>query len=167
MSVSVALVSMSDDDFKAFLRKTIPEYAHAQVQAGSWHSDEAVRRAQEEFQRILPQGPRTPRQFFYVITDAASTQKVGMLWYSVDDVHLKKKAFVADFFIFMEFRHQGYEAAALAALDATLATQDVRRVEVHLFARDREEQTMFEQAGFGCVSIYLGKDLPGGTPPQA
>lgn len=151
---------MSDDDFKAFLRKTIPEYASAQVQAGSWHSDDAIRRAQEEFQRILPQGPRTPRQFFYVLTDAQNGQKVGMLWYSLDDVHLKKKAFVTDFFVFMEFRHKGYDQAALAALDAELARQGVKRVEAHLFASDKDEQAVFEQAGFGCVSVYLGKDLP-------
>jgi len=157
--MSARLEPMTDDDFKAFLRKTIPEYASAQVSSGNWHANEAMRRAQDEFQRILPNGPRTPRQHLFVICDAGTGEKVGMLWFSLDDIHLKKKAFLADFFIFHEQRHKGYEAAALAALDEHVRTLGVQRIELHLFAQDIDERAMFERAGFGLASVYLGKDL--------
>lgn len=52
---------MSDDDFSAFLRKSIPEYAYDQTQAGNWTSHEAMGKARAEFQQMLPNGPKTPQ----------------------------------------------------------------------------------------------------------
>ncbi len=153
------LEPMTDADFAAFLRKTIPEYASAQVISGNWHADEAMRRAQEEFRKILPRGPQTPHQHLFVIMDAEKSEKVGMCWYTLDDLHLKKKAFLADFFIFPEKRYQGYEEQSLVLLGEHLKSLNVQRVEVHLFAQDHEERRNFEQAGFELASVYLGKNL--------
>ncbi len=158
--MSLRFEPMSDADFQAYLRKAVPEYANAQAQSGNWHPDEAAQRAYQEYQRVLPNGPHTPGQFLCVLVDAEKNERVGMLWYTLDDTSLKKKAFLADFFLFSEARHQGYEAQALAFLERQLAAQGVARIEVQLFAHDRDECSMYEQAGFAVASLFLGKDIP-------
>lgn len=150
---------MTDEDFQAYLRRAIPEYAHEYVHTGNWHPNEAVGRAREQFMRIFPQGPRSPHQHLFTVWDAETGLKVGMLWYTLDESRLKKMAFLSDFFILMEYQKRGYEEAALALLEAELRSQGVQRMEINLFAHNTQERALYEKHGFGVVSLYLGKDI--------
>lgn len=150
---------MSDADFQMYLRKVIPEYATEYVHAGSWHPDEAMARARDQFQRIFPRGPQTPNQTLYTLWDSEKNIKVGMLWYTLDASRKRKTVFLSDFFIFMEFHRKGYEDLVLAALDAELRSIGVERMELNLFWHNVAEREMYEKIGFTPVSVYYGKDL--------
>jgi RimJ/RimL family protein N-acetyltransferase len=157
--VTIRFQPMTDADLRMYLRKLIPEYAAEYVHAGSWHPDEAMARARDQFQRIFAHGPQTPNQTLYTLWDAEKDVKVGMLWYTLDVSRKRKTVFLSDFVIFMEFHNKGYEDQVLSALDAALRAQGVERIETNLFWHNAAEREMYEKTGFAPVSIYYGKDL--------
>ena len=157
--MTIRFEPMTDNDFQMYLRKVIPEYATEYVHAGSWHPDEAMSRARDQFQRIFAHGPKTPNQTLYTVWDAVKNVKVGMLWYTLDASRKRKTVFLSDFFIFMEFHGKGYEEQTLTALDEELRLQGIQRLELNLFWHNTAEREMYEKTGFTPVSIYYGKDL--------
>ena len=151
-------VPMADEDYAAFLRKTIPEYAYDQMRAGNWMANEAAGRARAEFQQMLPQGPQTPNAYLRTILDEAD-QKVGLLWYFVDANRSRKTAFLIDFFIFPEARRKGYETQAFALFEQEARSLGVERVELQVFSHKPDEVALYQNNGYTQTSVFFGKDL--------
>jgi GNAT superfamily N-acetyltransferase len=149
---------MSEDDFAAFMRKSIPEYAYDQMRAGNWTASEAAGRARAEFQQMLPNGPHTPNAFLRTILDEHG-HKVGMFWYFVDPNRSRKTAFLIDFFLFPEGRHKGYEAQAFALFEDEARGLGVERVELQVFTHKNEDVLLYQENGYADTSIFFAKDL--------
>jgi GNAT superfamily N-acetyltransferase len=154
----VTLKTMSDEDFAAFLRKSIPEYAYDQMRAGNWTAEESAGRARTEFQQMLPDGPQTPNAHLRLMLDEKGS-KIGMLWYFVDTKRARKTAFLIDFFVFPEGRRKGYEAQAFAVFEEEARQLGVERVELQVFSHKPEQLSVYREAGYGETSIYFAKDL--------
>ena len=149
---------MSDDDYAAFMRKSVPEYAYDQMRAGNWTANEAAGRARAEFQQMLPNGPQTPNAYLHTILDEDG-HKIGMLWYFVDSTRSRKTAFLIDFFLFPESRRKGYEAQALALFESEALNLGVERVELQIFSHRTEDVQLYRENGFLDTSIFFAKDL--------
>jgi GNAT superfamily N-acetyltransferase len=158
----VKFASMTDGDYAAFLRKSIPEYAYDQMRAGNWAANEAAGRARAEFQQMLPQGPQTPNAYLRTILDE-NDRKVGMLWYFVDVNRARKTAFLIDFFIFPEARRKGYEAQAFELLENEARSLGVERVELQIFTHKSEDILLYRDNGYQEVSVFFAKDI---TPTE-
>lgn len=157
--MTIRFQPMTDADLRMYLRKLIPEYAAEYTHAGSWHPDEALARARDQFQRIFVHGPQTPNQSLYTLWDAEKDLKIGMLWYTLDVSRKRKTVFLSDFFILMEFHGKGYEDQVLSALEEALRADGIERLETNLFWHNAAERAMYEKTDFKPVSIYYGKDL--------
>ena len=148
---------MTDDEFAAFVRKSVPEYAYDQMRAGNWTADEAAAKARAEFQQMLPDGPQTPNAQLRTIFDAQG--KVGMIWYFIDPSRTRKTAFLIDFFIFSEGRNKGYEAEAFAIFEAEARALGVERVELQVFTHKVDDVAMYAGNGYQQTSVFFAKDL--------
>ena len=158
----IKFVPMTDEDYAAFIRKSIPEYAYDQMRAGNWTANEAAGRARAEFQQMLPNGPQTPNAYLWTIMDE-NDRKVGMLWYFVDANRSRKTAFLIDFFIFPEGRRKGYEAQAFELFENEARVLGVERVELQIFTHKSEDVLLYRENGYQETSIFFAKDL---TQPE-
>ncbi|HEY3313457.1 MAG TPA: GNAT family N-acetyltransferase [Anaerolineales bacterium] len=154
----VTFADMSDEDFAAFVRKSVPEYAYDQMRAGNWTANEAAGRARSEFQQMLPDGPRTANAHLHNILDEQG-RRVGMLWYHVDPTRSRKTAFLIDFFLFPEGRRKGYEAEALKLFEDEARGLGVERVELQIFSHKGEDLKLFRENGFIDTSVFFSKEL--------
>ena len=152
------LETMSDPDFQLYLRRAIPQYAYDQVRGGNWTPEESVGRASAEFRQSLTNGPQTEGHYLLTIFDEKGA-KVGMIWWAMNQRGKQKIAFLADFFIFGEFRHKGYEKEALALLEEHARAQGATRMELQIFAHNAEDRDMYKASDFGEVSVYFGKNI--------
>jgi GNAT superfamily N-acetyltransferase len=152
------LEPMTDEDFAAFLRKSVPEYAYDQMRAGNWTAAEAAGRARAEFQQMLPNGPQTPNACLRTIFDEKG-YKVGMLWYYIEANRSRKTAFLIDFFMFPEGRHKGYEPQVFELFEAEARAQGVERVELQIFTEKAEAVQLYRENGYQETSIFFSKDL--------
>ena len=154
----VSFIPMTDEDFAAFIRKAIPEYAYDQMRAGNWTAIEAAGRARAEFQQMLPEGPQTPNAYLHTILDEDG-HKIGMLWYFIDPSRTRKTAFLIEFFIFPDGRHKGYEAQSLALFESEARGMGVERMELQIFTHKSEDIELYRGNDFQDVSIFFAKDL--------
>lgn len=152
------LEPMIDEDFAAFLRKSVPEYAYDQMRAGNWTAAEAAGRARAEFQQMLPNGPQTPNACLRTIFDDKG-YKVGMLWYYIEANRSRKTAFLIDFFMFPEGRHKGYEPQVFELFEAEARAQGVERIELQIFTEKTEAVQLYRENGYQETSIFFSKDL--------
>jgi len=153
----IKLEPMSDSDFQMYLRRAIPQYAYDQTRSGNWPADEAAARAQQEFQQLLPQGPKSQGHHFLNIVDDET--KVGMIWFVMDQSRTQPIAFLADLFIFSEFRSRGYGPDVMAAFETEARVQGALRMDVQVFGHDMDAYKLYEASGFQVRSYFMGKDL--------
>ena len=102
--------------------------------SGNWHPDEALKRAEEEFRKELPNGLKTENQYLYSLADETSGQKVGMIWFMLELKRPIPVAFIFDFIIYESFRRKGYGLKALQAAEQKAGEMGAKRMELHVFA---------------------------------
>ena len=160
----VTFVPMTDEDYSAFIRKSVPEYAYDQMRSGNWTAGEAAGRARAEFQQMLPNGPQTPNAYLRNIMDEQG-HRIGMLWYFVDPTRSRKTAFLIDFFLFPEGRSKGYEAQALDLFEDEARSLGVERVEMQIFTHKEEDVQLYRDNNYLATSIFFSKDLTKADKP--
>ncbi|MBJ8056751.1 GNAT family N-acetyltransferase, partial [Bacillus cereus] len=55
----VTLQPMSQTDYDVLIEESIKRYAGEKVLAGTWNQEEAQKNAEEQFERLLPEGLQT------------------------------------------------------------------------------------------------------------
>ncbi|HAC1909220.1 TPA_asm: GNAT family N-acetyltransferase, partial [Listeria monocytogenes] len=106
---------MTASDLEDFLSTAITDYANEKVEAGTWDEEEALAKSQDSFNKLLYDGITTPNEYLYSII---SGEKIGYIWFHVDETRSGKHAFIYDFVIFEAFRGKGFGTKTLEALDA-------------------------------------------------
>ena len=154
----VTFTPMSDEDYGAFIRKSVPQYAYDQTRSGNWSQGEAAAKARAEFQQMLPNGPQTPNAYLHNVLDEKG-RRIGMLWYFVDVSRSRKTAFLIDFFLFSEGRGKNYEAQALALFEQEARGLGVERVEMQIFSHHEEDIELYRKNSYLATSIFFSKDL--------
>lgn len=154
----VTFTPMSEEDYAAFMRKSIPEYAYDQTRAGNWLASEAAGLARAEFEQMLPQGPSTPNAHLNTILDEEG-QKIGMIWYYIDPTRTRSTAFLIDFFLFSAARRKGYEPQVMAKFEEEARGLGVQRVELQVFWHRAEDVQFYLQHAYKETSVLLAKDL--------
>ena len=109
----ISLVPMTEDEFAAYLEKTVPEYAAENVRAGYWSEDEALERSRKAYQNLLPQGVQTENNYLFRIQVDETGEKTGILWMKHEAP--RKHGFVFDISLDESQRGKGYGKLAMLA----------------------------------------------------
>lgn len=154
----ISFTPMSDEELTAYLRKSIPEYAYDQTQAGNWTAAEAVNRSRAEFDQMLPEGLNTPNAVLanVVLND---TDRIGMVWYYIDPEKPIPTIYLIDLFLFPQFKNKGYEKTLLGGLEQVFKAAGARRIELQIFAHRVDDLKMYADSGFRQTSVLLAKDI--------
>lgn len=156
----VKLMPLELHDFDVFVTDASKEYAQDKIKSGNWQPEEAIEKARDEFQRLLPDGLLTKDQFLYSILDEKDNKKIGVLWVQIEIDSHRRRAFICDFIIEPPFRGQGYGSQALLALDDELSQMNVESVSLHVFAHNTIAVGLYEKMGYSTTNLYMRKNLP-------
>ena len=155
----IRLVPMSEDEFQTYLTYSIQEYAQEKVKAGNWHTSEAVQKAEAEFQQLLPAGLASKNQYLFSIITKELDQKIGMIWFAVNDIQPHSSAFIYDFLIFDEFRRQGYGTQALLAVEEKVKDLGIDTISLHVFGHNEAARALYHKIGYEITNINMSKKL--------
>jgi ribosomal protein S18 acetylase RimI-like enzyme len=146
-------------EYETWLSHTVAEYTAEKVQAGNYHADEAVQRAEQEFRELLPEGPATPGQHLFSIVDAASGDCVGVVWFAEIQRGPRREAFIYDLVVHEPFRRRGYARAAMIALEDEVRRLAIERIGLHVFGHNRAAWALYDQLGYEVTNINMAKTL--------
>ncbi len=150
---------MNEAELEAYVEASIPTYAAEHQKAGNWSSEEAVERARRSFEELLPEGVATKNQSVNFITDDASGEAVGYLWFAVETKGNRTTAFVYDLLVYEEFRRRGYGRAAMEAMEMELRRRKVARVSLHVFGSNSRAIELYRDLGFEVADLIMAKEL--------
>ncbi|MGR3935401.1 GNAT family N-acetyltransferase [Streptomyces sp. BRA346] len=113
--------TMTQDEYPEWLASEKAAYVGDIVRAGALSPEEAVRKADRDFAKVIPEGLSTPDNTFLVLETAGG--RIGTGW--VKHGYLPGVTYGYSLFIQEEHRGRGYGRAAMAAGEqATLAAGD-------------------------------------------
>lgn len=147
---------MTASDLEDFLSTAITDYANEKVEAGTWDEEEALAKFQDSFNKLLYDGITTPNEYLYSII---SGEKIGYIWFHVDETRSGKHAFIYDFVIFEAFRGKGFGTKTLEALDALAKEMQITKIELHVFAHNQTAIGLYNKVGFQNTDITMAKYL--------
>lgn len=154
----VNLQPMTEAEFHSFIEPAIVEYAQGHVEDGQWTEAEAVEKAHQEFQDLLPQGVATPNHYLFTLVNDAQ-QKVGMLWFAQRESHGQPAAFVYDIRIDEAFRRQGYASQAFRAMESKVRALGWNRISLHVFGNNHAALEMYKKLGYEMTNVVMAKTL--------
>jgi ribosomal protein S18 acetylase RimI-like enzyme len=153
---AVELIPMSDDAYLKWRDHSVREYAAENVKSGRWTSEEALSKAESQFQQLLPDGPATTGQFLWTIRDAASAD-VGILWVGTEQ--RPGHAFIYDIEIADERRGEGLGTAAMLALEEWARARGFATIGLHVFGHNVGAWQLYKRLGYTETNIQMEKRL--------
>lgn len=157
--MSVRLRTMLKSEYERYLSVAIKDYAQDKIAAGTWEKADALGLAEESFQRLLPEGINTPKEFLYTIVDEETDDNIGFLWVHLDKSTTTSKFFIYDFIILESFRNSGYGTQTLACLDVIAKEMSVSQIDLHVFAHNKGAIHLYEKVGFIPTDISMSKQI--------
>lgn len=155
----IQLQKMNNLDFEDYMASAITDYAADKVAAGTWAKAEAEQLSRESFERLLPHGVDTEKEYLYSILVGQARQKVGYLWFQLNETLMGRSAFILDFVIFENVRGRGYGKQTLEALEEVAKNLDIHKISLHVFAHNTTAIALYENAGYKNTDITMAKYL--------
>lgn len=148
---------MTDEEYSAWLARTIPEYAAENVATGRWTEEESLAKSEREFDDLLPGGRSTPGHELWTVRDGNGAD-VGILWVA----HLERRpghAFIYDIWIAPERRGEGFGSGALAALEEWARDNGITSIGLHVFGHNEGARRLYRRLGYVETNVQMEKQL--------
>jgi ribosomal protein S18 acetylase RimI-like enzyme len=151
----IRLVPMTEDEFKRYLEKAIPEYADDNVRAGYWSEEEALERSRKSYEGLLPQGVRTENNYLFRIQLEESGEKIGMVWLKHEAP--RPHGFIYDIVLDKAQRGKGYGKQAMLALEELAKEMGLEAIGLHVFAYNAAAMKLYKGLGYKVTSQNMTK----------
>ncbi len=117
--------------------------------------EEALKKTNEDFSRLLPQGLETPDQYIFSIVE--NNRSVGTLWFGIRGASSNRKAFVYDIVIDDNSRGRGYGKMAMELLESEVKKLGLTHIGLHVFGHNLVARNLYEKLGYEVTNLNLEK----------
>ena len=158
MRAMIRLEPMTPAEYQVYIGYAVKQYAEVRVKAGD-DAEGILERAQEEYDKLLPQGLETPNHHLLSIHVDGLDAPVGLIWFEARDKKGRKSAYIFVFEVRAELRGQGYGAATLQALEERVRSMGIHRINLNVFGFNTGAKALYERCGFTVAGIGMTKVL--------
>jgi ribosomal protein S18 acetylase RimI-like enzyme len=148
---------MTRAEFGEFRRHAVEDYAAQRAAADNVSLDEALERANEDTDRLLPEGLETPETLI-LVAETETGKRVGHAWVSLLGAH-GSDAWIYAIEIAPEHRGHGHGRALLEAVAREVADRGLKTLGLNVFGRNTVARALYESAGFEINSLQMVKTL--------
>lgn len=157
---AIVFRQMTADEFGRYLEKAIPEYADMHLRAGNVVPENSLKRAQEDYASLLPQGLATPGHHLFAVTAADGGASLGMCWFEIKQRAGRTKAFIYDFYLEEAQRGKGLGRQFMDELEQRAAALGAVSIGLHVFGDNLSARALYEKCGYRYADMQMTKDLP-------
>ena len=155
--MSVRLEPMTPERYLAWIPETISGFVAQQTAAGAMPGPEAVRYAEGEFDKLLPDGLLTRDQHIWSAYDGAV--EVGYLWLGVREQSHGADAFVFDVAVDPDLRGRGHGRAIMLAAEAEARALGAVELKLNVFGHNVAAQHLYDGLGYEPASTQMARRL--------
>ena len=151
---------MTQAQYLAYLDEAIPSFAAEKVASGQWSAEDALELSRRSLQQLLPQGIKTPDNYFYAVQDKQGVF-VGVLWVAAQERAGKRIAYVYDVSIRPEYRRKGFARSAFLSLEEEVRALGLSGIALHVFGHNTGAQALYSGLGYQPTNISMFKSVVG------
>ncbi len=143
---------MEEQEFERYM----PSYLEEYIKDLSEYKDEFIKQmendprefAERQFKESLPQGLKSPNNFFWIIIDKKNAETVGFFWFTV--ISDRNLSLLSHLKVFDKYRNMGYGSEALEFWEKYVREThpEVHRLYLHVFKHNYAAQNFCEKNGF-------------------
>ncbi|GAA4595966.1 ribosomal protein S18 acetylase RimI-like enzyme [Actinoplanes octamycinicus] len=160
----LTLREMTAQEFDQWFDVQVRAYADAQVSAGVWPSDDALRRSAEAHASLLPAGRDTPAMIFLRGLRPDDGAVIGTLWITLEHPRgVPDCAFLFDIEVVEEHRSAGYGRALLAAAEEVVRERGISALELNVHGNNAHAISLYASSGYRLITQQMRKGLTSGS----
>lgn len=157
--MSVRLDVMTEDEYNEYVPYVVSDYAERNVRAGTWPSAGSLKRAREDFDRLLPQGHLSTDNYLYTARDPDTETNVGNLWYAMRGAGDERNAFILNMEVSNQLRGKGYGRAMLEACARSAVSRGAKSLGIQVLGPDESSRRLFRSVGMIESRVVMSWDL--------
>ena len=150
----IKLVLMNSVEYQKYISTAIKTYAEEKVLAGNWSEQESVRKAQEEYGRLLPNGEKTENNFLYSIV--MEDKSIGVIWLARLS---EKKGYIYDIAIEQEYQGFGYGKEAMKLIENVGQKLGINNIGLHVFGHNKVARGLYDKLGYQTTNVLMEKEI--------
>jgi len=154
----IKLEKMNLNEFEYFLENSIKNYADEKVKAGNWKQEEALDKAKDDFNKLLPNGMETEENILYSIK--SEDENAGWLWLGrkkENDGNLSM--FIFDLMLFEQYRGKGFGKEVMNLIDKEALKYNCIKVGLHVFGHNIVARKLYQNTGYIEKNVFMEKKL--------
>jgi len=153
------LRNMNEDEFPAYVDYFVADYGIEIKASYNKTTEQALEIARNEIKNDLPHGVHTKGNFLLCIELEKKERRstIGYLWYARNDDEMS--AFIDDFYIFPDYRHEGYARKSIAILEKSLADSGIKEIRLRVAYSNEIALALYKKAGFITTGINMAKNI--------
>jgi ribosomal protein S18 acetylase RimI-like enzyme len=152
---NVLFLKMDEDSYKDYSDYAIQNYADEKAKSGNWTEKEAYDLAKDTFDKMLPDGPKTEKNYMYNLHLSDNKEHIGYLWF----IEQGEIAFLADIIIFNEYRGRGLGKDTMKVLEETAKEKGFKKIDLHVFGHNKPAFELYKKMGFNITNYRMSKEL--------
>jgi ribosomal protein S18 acetylase RimI-like enzyme len=153
--VRIVLRPMTEDAYQTYLREHEEEYARDRTVTDRENFEDALRSARAQHAALLPQGLKTPDQYFFLVEDKGSARIVGYLWFAFRPAN--HELYLYHILIKKAERRQGYGRSVMEALDEKARELGCRAIWLNVMAHNQGAIDFYRAQGYRVGAVYMSK----------
>ena len=151
------LQKMTLNEYEIFRANCISLYIKEKIRANGFTEEEATKIANDDFNRILPDGFNSKNNFLLALVFDNSC--VGHLWYCIRGIEKIKRAFICDIFINENSRGKGLGRKAMTLLESEVKSQNISKIELHAFGHNEIAINLYKSLGYIITDVNMEKKI--------
>lgn len=157
MSGEISLSQMTQSEYDAWYARSAINYRDEIIKNGST-LEEAQKKSDEDFLRLLPEGLSTPDQYVLAIRENHS-QFIGTLWFGIRGPADNRKAYIYDIILDESTRGKGYGRKAMVLLEDKVKALGLKHIGLHVFGHNKVARQLYESLGYEITNLNMEKTL--------
>lgn len=150
----VKLVLMNSEEYQKYITSAIKSYAIENVLSGNWNQEESIRKAEEEYTRLLPKGEKTESNYLYTILN--DDKPIGVLWLARKS---EKEGFIYDISILEQYQGFGYAKEAMTQIEIVGKELGMNKIGLHVFGHNKVARGLYEKLGYQTTNVLMEKEI--------
>ncbi|MYL57211.1 GNAT family N-acetyltransferase [Virgibacillus halodenitrificans] len=150
----VTLRLMNSSEFQEYFNSATENYAKEKVEAGNWNNKESIAKAKREYEKLLPKGKDTEKNYLYIISQ--ENQSLGIIWL---EQKINENGFIRDIRISEKYQGLGYGKEAVKQIELVGKELGLKKIGLHVFGHNRIARALYEKLGYQTTNVMMIKDI--------
>jgi ribosomal protein S18 acetylase RimI-like enzyme len=156
--MGVRLRPFRDDELPDYIERGRASYARDMVAQAGLTSEQAEKKAENDWARLLPNGQVSQGHYLFAVEDEETGERVGDLWLAERSSDFEgTAAFVYSIEIYEPFRGRGYGREAMLMAEDEVRAKGLSHIALNVFGGNDVARSLYRSLGYVETAVFMRK----------